>query len=157
MTIQERWIAGSTLATYTPIAGTEVNSLVSGNAVLSSIIVDNSVIGDMYADISVSLGSVTTGAGIVFLGLYLYPLNQDGTTYGDGRFGASATGVPPVDYWVGNIAYIASTTAVIPGTARGILLPFAKFKPVFYNLLGVTMASSANTIKMITYNRKISS
>ena len=84
----------------------------------------------------------------------LYPFNQDGSTYGDGRFGSSAAGPPASPYWVGNIV-VPTGTAANEGTIRGIILPPGQFKWVIYNQLGVTMAGSANTAKYRTYNRQI--
>lgn len=152
----EHFVAGSGAGlTWTAAFGSEVNSVVSGNAVLSSIQIDNSTTLDVFADVSISLGSVTPGAGVPFLGLYLYGLNEDGTSYGDGRFGTSAAGPPPSSTFVGSISCVPSTAGVITGMARGIILPPGKFKFVLYNLAGVTLAASANVVDYRTYNRSV--
>jgi hypothetical protein len=152
----EKWIAGSGQGlTWGAAFGSEVNSVVNGNAVISSVQVDNSTALDVFADVSISLGSVTTGAGAPYIGIYLVPLNQDATSYGDGRFGSSAAGPPPPAYWVGSIPCQVSTAAVITGEVRGIVIPPGKFKFLLYNQAGVTLAASSNTVAYRTYNRQV--
>lgn len=151
----EKWVAGG--VSWADWFGSELNSLgTTNNAVLSSVQVDNTSALDIFADLSMSLGSVTTGSGSPFIGLFLYPLNEDGTSYGDGRFGSAAAGPPPADYWVGNMGLPASTTGVLTGMVRGIVVPFGKFKLVLWNQAGVALAASANHVKGQTYNRQIS-
>ncbi len=152
----ERLIGGSGVGlTWTSCFSTELNSLVNGNAVISADVINNATALDMLADVSVSLGSVTTGAGLPYIGLYIYPLNQDGSSYGDGRFGSSAAGPPSTLYAVGAIAAPASTTAVVTGMVRGIWLLPGSFKFLIFNSLGVNFASSANTVEYRTYNRQV--
>ena len=148
----QKYVTGGT-PSYTSCFSTEVNSLASGNAVLSATQIDNTTNLDLFADVSVSLGSVTP-TGSPFIGLYLYPLNEDGTSYGDGRFGSSAAGPPPSAYFVGVIPCVA-TAGVITGTLRGVVLPPSKFKFVLYNGTGVSLASSSNTIDYKTYNYSV--
>jgi len=153
----EKWIAGSLQGLTWGSAGfsTEVNSLVNGNAVIAATQLDNSTALDIFADLSVVLGSITTGSGAPYLGFYLYPLNEDGSTYGDGRFGSSAAGPPPSLYRVGAIMLPASTTATLKGAIRGIVLPPGRFKFLLYNQAGATLAASSNTIDYRTYNRAV--
>lgn len=134
---------------------TEVNSLANGNAVLAASAIDNSTNLDRIVDFSVSLGSVTPGAGAPYIGVYLIPLNQDGSTYGDGRFGSAAAGPPPSEYWAGNIRCKASTAGVITGIIQGARLPPGSFKWCIYNQAGVSLASSSNTLQHRIYNRVI--
>lgn len=149
----QKFVAGIAGLTYqTSSFGSELNSLVNGNAVLGSLQLDNSSNLDLFADFSISLGSVTTGAGAPYIGLYLYPLNEDGSTYGDGAFGTSAAGPPPSAYYIGSIPCQVSATGVIVGTLRGVLLPPGKFKLVLYNQAGVTLAASANNVLYRTYD-----
>lgn len=131
---------------------TEVNSVVNGNAILAASAINNSTALDQYFDVSVSLGSITPGAGAPYIGFYIYALNQDGTTYGDGRFGTSAAGPPPSQYFAGSVPCVASTAGVITGIIRGVLLPPGQFKLVLYNQAGATLAASANTIQIRSYN-----
>src|SRR6185437_1709495 len=108
----EKWVNGSGqgLTWSAAINSTELNSLANGNAVLLATQIDNSVAFDMFADFSVALGSAAF-ASPNYIGLYLYPLNQDGTTYGDGRFGTAAAGPPPSNYYMGSIGLVAATQA----------------------------------------------
>lgn len=153
----ETWIGGNGQGlTWGAAFGTEINSVVSGNAVLSSVAVANGTPLDIFADVSCSLGSVTPGSGAPYIGIYLVPLNEDGTSYGDGRFGTSAAGPPASQYFVGSIPCIPSTAGVITGMVRGIILPPGSFKFIMYNLAGVTLAASANVIDYRTYNRQVS-
>lgn len=150
----QTWKAGTLQGLTWGTAGfsTEVNSVINGNAVLAANQIDNSTALDQFFDLSVSLGSITPGAGAPYIGFYLVPLNQDGTTYGDGRFASSAAGPPASQYYVGSVPCVPSTAGVITGMVRSILLPPGKFKLILYNQAGATLASSANTIQMRSYN-----
>ena len=153
----EKWIAGSGVGlTWTAaITASVLNAIVNGNAILSDVDIDNSAALDVFADVSIAFGAVTTVAPN-FIGVYLYPLNEDGTTYGDGKFGSSAAGPPPSCYWVGNIIVPIATTTAFEGILRGIILPPGHFKFAFYNQAGVTLAGSgANAAKYRTYNRSV--
>lgn len=156
MSSTEKWVAGST-GGWASAFGSEINSIVNGNAILSGTVIDNSANADMFCDVSFSLGSITP-SGTPYLGLYMYLLNQDGSTYGDGRFAASAAGPPPQNYYCG-FAGVPAVTGVVtgefnlPGRRSPLILPQGLFKFVLYNSLGVTLAGSANTIKYRTYNR----
>lgn len=153
----EKWIAGSGVGlTWTAAFSTEVNSVVNGNAILSSVAIANGTALDIFTDVSISLGSVAAGAGAPYIGIYLVPLNEDGTSYGDGRFGTSAAGPPASQYFVGSIPTLISTTAVITGSVLGIIMPPGTFKFILYNQAGVTLAASANVVDYRTYNRAIS-
>lgn len=150
----DKWVAGAGVGlTWTSICSTEVNSIVSGNAILCTVSVANGTALDTYMDLSISLGSITSGAGSPYIGLYVYPLNQDGTTLGDGRFGSSTTAVPPSQYFGCSIPVVASATAVIVGACTGVLIPPGTFQVVLYNLAGATLAGSANVVKYRTYNK----
>jgi hypothetical protein len=150
----EKWIAGSGVGlTWTAINSTELNSLANGNAVLLANQIDNSTALDMFMDISIALGS-TAFAAPNYIGLYLYPLNQDGTTYGDGRFATAAAGPPSPNCLIDAICLVAATQAQ-EGTLTGITIPPGRFKIVLYNQGGVALAASGNTVTYRTYNRAI--
>lgn len=126
----------------------------NGNAILSDLQIDNSTALDVFCDVSFIGGSITSAAPN-YIAIYLYPLLDDGTTYGDGRFGTSAAGPPPSNYAVGSIGLPVGTQA-ITGEVLGIRLPPGKFKFVLYNQAGATLAGSgANSLKYRTYNRAI--
>ena len=151
----ERWIAGTGQGlTYgNAFTGATLNSIASGNAILSDVVIANGTALDIFADVSIALASAAFVAPN-YIGIYLYPLNQDGTTYGDGRFGSSAAGPPPAGYAVGTIGIVAATQAQ-EGTLRGIVMPPGSFKFVLYNQGGVALASSGNVCLYRTYNRQI--
>lgn len=152
----EKWKAGSGQGlTWGNAFSTEVNSITNGQAVLSSIAIANGTALDLFADISIALGSITTGAGAPYIGIYLYPLNQDGSTYGDGRFASAASGPPLSSYFVGQVPLIPSVTQAQEGTVTGVLMPPGSFKLVAYNQAGVALAASSNTFAYRTYNRAV--
>src|SRR6266481_4211067 len=103
----EKWIAGSGVGlTYTDAFSTAtLNSITSGNAILSDLQIDNTTALDIFCDVSIALGSAAFVAPN-YIGIYLYPLNKDNSTYGDGQFGSSAAGPPSGNYWVGNIMLV---------------------------------------------------
>lgn len=148
----EKWIAGSGqgLTWGNAFTGSTLNSIASGNAILSDIAITNGSALDIFADLSINLASAAFVAPN-FIGVYLYPLN-DASVYGDGRFGTSAAGPPPGNYAVGSIGIVAATQAQT-GVLRGIILPPGTFKFVLYNQGGVAFAASANTCLYRTYNR----
>lgn len=151
----EKWVAGSGVGlTFTDCFSTAtLNSIASGNAILSDLQIDNSSALDVFCDVSIALASAAFVAPN-YIGLYLYPLNKDASTYGDGRFGSSAAGPPGSTYWIGNISIVA-TTAVQEGTLTGVKLIPGKWKFVLYNQGGVALASSGNTCQYRTYNRSV--
>ena len=152
----ERWIAGTgqTLSWADAFSTATLNSISNGNAILSDLALDNSSNLNIFADISFAFGSITWAAPN-FLGVYLYPLNKDGSTYGDGRFGTAASGPPTANYWVGNIGF-PTGAAASEGTLTRIILPPGGFKWVLYNQTGATLVgSSGNTCQWRAYNRQV--
>lgn len=157
----EKWIGGSGqgLTFGNLFSAATLNSIASGNAILSDLDIDNSTALDMFMDASFIGGSVTT-TGNPFVGLYIYPRLDDATTYGDGRFGTSAAGPPPSNYLAGTLGLPVGTQA-ITGMFRApygmpILIPPGHFKGVVHNGAGVAFAGAgANTCKFRTYNRQV--
>lgn len=155
-------LAAGVTTTFTSIMTTELNTLASGNAVIGSTSVANGTNLDLTAEFSFVGGGTITTTGSPFLGLYIYPLNGDGSTYGDGRFGSSTTGIPPSNYYRGFCGFPASTAVQtgyfgIPGTGIfQIPLPRGTWKPVLYSLAGVTLSSSGNILYYRTTNRQVS-
>lgn len=153
----EKWIAGSGVGlTWTSIMTTDLNSLASGNALLQAADITNGSALDIFADFSLHLASAAFVAPN-FMALFRYDLNDDGTTYGDGRFTSAAamtSATAPTPYWVGNFPLVAATQ-VQNGTVRGVILPPGTTRVVLWNQGGVNLAASANTLKYRTYNRAI--
>jgi len=151
----EKWIAGSGQGlTWGTLDTTSLNSLASGNAILSGTQIDNTTALDIFADVEVVLASLSPAAPN-YVGVYLYPLNSDGSTYGDGRFSSAAAGPPPAEYYVGSIVMNTAAATAEQGVLRGIVLLPAKQKFVLYNQMGVAFAASGNTLKYRTYNRSV--
>jgi hypothetical protein len=152
----EKFVAGTVGLTYTTAGfGAEVNSLATGNTVMAGTQLDNSANLDVFCDVSVSLGSVTPSVTGPFVGIYLFPLNEDGTTYGNGQFSTVAVAAQPSSpYYAGTIS-LTTSAGVLTGVIRGIIMPPDKFKFGIYNATGVSLAASANTIDYRTYNRQV--
>jgi hypothetical protein len=154
----ERWVAGSGVGlTWTNcFQAADINSLASGSSVLSSSgDIANDTALDIFCDLSCSLGSITPVAPNN-LSVFLYPLNQDGTTYGDNQLvaGTQAAKTPSPSQWVGNLVF-PLVAQVQTGQLNRIILPPGKFRFCVQNNIGVVVASSANTIAYRTYNRQV--
>lgn len=149
----EKLIAGTVGLTWTALGTTVYNSIASGNAILDGTSLTNGTNLDIFCDVSLHLASAAFVAPN-YVGVYLYPLCDDGSTYGDGRFGSSAAGPPPGTYYVGSIGLVAATQAQ-NGVLRGIVMPPGTFEFVLYNQGGVAWAASGNTLKYRTYDRSV--
>jgi hypothetical protein len=146
------WTAGSGVGlTWTDaFTSSTLNSIASGNAILSDLSISNGTALDKYMDISIALASAAfTGTG-ANISIHIYPLNADGSTYGDGKFGTSAAG--PCAYPAAVIIPLVAATQAQTGTFTGIVIPPGTFKLVLVNNGGVALASSSNTCKYRTYN-----
>jgi hypothetical protein len=154
----EQWIGGfyngggGQSLSWASAFSTEINSLASGNAVISTVSITNTK--DIFCDISYVAGATVTTAAPNNLAFYLYPLNEDGSTYGDGRFGSSAAGPPPSNYFAGSIGFAAAAGTTIAGVVTGIIIPPGTFSFVLMNNAGVQLAASS-TCKFRTYNRAV--
>jgi hypothetical protein len=145
---------------FASLMTTELNSLVTGNAIIGSTSIANATNLDLEIELSFTTGGSITPSGSPFVAVYLYPLNGDGTSYGDGRFGSSAAGPPPSNYYQGFCGLPATAgtqtgTFGIPFLGTRILLPNGTFKPVFYNNTGVTLSSSGNILYYRTTDRSV--
>jgi hypothetical protein len=151
----EKWIAGSGVGlTWTDAFATAtLNSIASGNAILSAVSITNQTALDIFADVSLHLASAAFVAPN-YIGVYLYPLTHGGSVYGDGRFGTSAAGPPASTYYKGSIVLVAATQAQ-DGILTGIVIPPGTFSLVLYNQGGVAFAGSGNTCQYRTYNRSV--
>lgn len=155
----EKWVGGSGQGlTWGAAFGASVGSLGSGNAVLSTIAISNGSALDVFADLSIVSATTINPTAPNYLGVYLYPLAEDGATWGDGSLttGSAASGAPPSQYYVGSIATktTGSGVPVVAGTITGIIIPPGSFSFVVYNQMGVTLSSTVD-VKYRTYNRSI--
>jgi hypothetical protein len=159
MANQATWITGGGVGfTWTTaINGADLASLASGSTALSSVAdIANQTALDLYADVSVRLtvGSATPAAG-AFLGLYLVPLLDDGSTYGDGELAAGGTMAraypfpPAATMPLANVA-----TTLLAGFAQAIVIPPGSFRFALYNGgSGISLSTTAgnNVVKYRTY------
>ena len=156
-------VAGAT-STWSSLMTTELGNgsgLVSGNAVQGGTAIDNGTNNDLMAEFSFVGGGSITPTGSPFFALYIYPKNGDNSTFGDGRFGSSATGIPPSNYYKGFCGLPAAAgtqtgTFARPGSSIfQIALPRGIWVPVFYNGCGVTLTSTGNILYYRTTNLSI--
>lgn len=150
----EKWALGA-VNTWTTAFGTEFTTaaISNGNSIASSVVIDNTANLDMFLAVSILCASITpTGAPYMVVGIY--PLHDNTTQYGDGRFGSSAAGTIGGLYSARSVPMVAAVGAQY-GVMFGILIPPLKFKLVLQNSLGVATAASGNTCKYMTHNRVI--
>jgi hypothetical protein len=109
----------------------------------------------MFMGLSYVAGAALTTVAPAYLAFYLYPLSDDASHYGDGRFGSAAAGPPPGGYQIGTIGFAAAASTTIWGQIMNIPIIPAKFKIVLYNQAGIALPASGNTLKYVTYNRSV--
>lgn len=136
------------------MAGTTAGS----NTVLSSVAgIANGTNNDQFMDISCELtiasSAVAAGANLAF---WIYPLQEDGTTYGDGLLtaGTQATLTPA---WapLPPIVLAASTRTSLIGQINGIVIPPETFKVAIQNNSGFALTSGTQTCSFKTYNQNL--
>lgn len=160
MANKSSWVAGAggsglTYAT-SGFTLTDFNSLAAANSVVAASAITNSSSLDLYADVSFSVvvGGTTTATSR--MDLFLLPLNQDATTYGDGA--ASGATLPSVGYQVASVGVKTGVTNgnAVTGTWRGVVLPPGNFKFAVVNQLGVALnATSSAAVSYRTYNENL--
>jgi hypothetical protein len=157
MAVVSGWQGGrlnSGLAWTTCFQAADAGTLANGSSVLSSTgDITNGTSLDMFADISFSVtlasNTIAAGANIAF---WIYPLNEDGTTYGDNQFvGGTAKAATPSFPSVGafNNPAVASTTTLV-GLIPQLVIPPGTFRFLVQNNCGFTL--TAATIKYRSYN-----
>lgn len=163
MTNRTAWTAGNGVGyTWTTaINSADMASMATANTVVSSVAdIANQTNQDIFTDLSFSLAiassTIVAGANIAF---WLFLLNQDGTTYGDGNFtnGTAAAKTPtfaPCAIFP-LIAAAAQTTMV--GTVSGIIIPPGSFRFAVQNNSGFTLTAGTQTVKYRTYNTNLNS
>jgi hypothetical protein len=158
MSNRTAWTAGNGqgLTWGTAINSADMASMTNGQSVVSGVAdIANGTNLDIYADLSFSLAisssTIAAGANIAF---WLFLLNQDGTTYGDGQFtnGTAATKTPtfaPCGIFP-LVAAAAQTTLV--GFVQGIIVPPGSFRFAMQNNSGFSLTAGTQTVKYRTYN-----
>jgi hypothetical protein len=157
MASRTAWTAGNGVGlTWTAVmAGTDLAGLATANTVLSTDTVTNGTALDQYMDLSVrcSITSTTVTAG-ANIALWLYPLLDDGATYGDGQFvagtGAALTPTFPPIAVIPLVAASAQTKLV--GASLELIIPPGTFKIALQNNSGATLATTTQNCLYRTYN-----
>lgn len=151
-----RWLVDTNWTAATFTAG-DLNSLASGGGAVSTAAITNGTALDLYADVSfiVTVGGTTTATS--YLTLYILPLQQDGTTYGDGA--ASSSSAQPVATYLAASCLVKSGTtsgSAVSGMFRQIVLPPGDFVFAVGNNLGVALnATAAMTMKYRAYDENL--
>ena len=172
MTARTAWTPGNgeTLSWGTVINTTDVQSMATASSVLSGVAdITNGTALDMFMDVSMSL-SVTSSTGPIAganVAFWLYPLNQDGTTYGDNQFSAgtqkaATPNFPPFGTFASSVATTATTSVgtagssltafTFTGTLTGVVIPPGSFRVTMQNNYGVALSTGPQSIKYRTYN-----
>jgi hypothetical protein len=153
-----KWIGGSGAGLTTwadAFTGSTLNSLAAGNAIISDLLISNNTPLDMFGDISIHLASAAFAAPAQ-IALYIYPLNRDGSTFGDGRYFPSgiptAAAGPPAAHLLACTMQLVAATQAQDNIFTGIQLPPRPFRWVLYNPNSVALASSGNLCQYQTYN-----
>jgi hypothetical protein len=159
------WVAGLgqglTWGTLINSADMTAGPLATANTVLSSVAdIANGSALDQFMDISVSLvissNTIAAGANLAF---WIYALNQDGTTYGDGILvagtGAAVTPSFPPCAIIG--LHAATSQTALLGFYQGIIIPPGSFRVAIQNNSGFTLTSGTQTVKYRTYNQNLNS
>jgi|SRR5208282_593114 len=156
MTSRTAWVAGNGAGlTWTALFGSEVATPATAYTTLSSVVVANGASLDQFMDISLeaTISSSTIAAGANFT-LWLMPLMEDGTTYGDGSVTTTPAAVTPGLFPVAVMPLLAkAATTNLYGYVQGIILPPLSFAMALQNNSGFTL--TACTVDYKTYNQNL--
>jgi hypothetical protein len=151
------WTPGNGVGyTWTTLINTaDLATMPNGSTVLSSVAdIANQTNQDMFMDISfsqaIASSTIVAGANLAF---WLFYLNQDGTTYGDGQFVAGTQKAQTPSFTAAGqfslFAGAAQTTLV--GMITQIPIIPGSFRVAEQNNSGFTF-SGTQTVKYRTYN-----
>jgi len=135
------------LAAAVSLLTTELNSLANGSASAASAAIANQTDLNVYADIELVLGSLSPVAPN-YCTLYILEA-IDGSNYPSAT-GSVLRNQPSQILCTFPLDTTASTAQRV--VVRNVVIPPGSFKVVLDNQAGVALASSGNTVKMITYN-----
>lgn len=164
----QKWVGGYYSATggagnqWTSVCSSELNSLPGNDAILCGTVISNQTNQDLSGMLSFTFGSTTTQGGSPYLSVFIYPLNEDNSTYGDGNYASFAGGPPPAQYATNCIIPApASATSAFKGECGPFPLPPVAFKFVIFsnlntNASGDDAAASGNVVYLNTSNFVIS-
>ena len=161
MTSRTAWTAGNGvgLTWTTLINSSDLASMANGSSVLSSVAdIANGTNLDQFMDISAicAIASSTIVAGSN-LALWLYALQEDGSTYGDGQFTAGTQAAKtPTFAPIGTMPLVAAASqTTLVGFVQGIIIPPGSFRVAMQNNSGFALTSGTQTVKYRTYNQQL--
>jgi hypothetical protein len=138
------------------INSADMASMTSAYTVLSTVAgIANGTNLDQFMDISCKLviasNTVAAGANISF---WLYPLQEDGSTYGDGQLTAGTpANLTPAWSPIATVPlYAAAAQTTLWAYAQGIVLPPGTFKIAMQDNSGFNLTSGTQTCDYRTYN-----
>lgn len=163
MTGRTAWTAGNGqgLTWGTLVNSADLASMANGKTVLSSVAdIANGTALDQFMDISaicaISSSTIVAGANLAF---WLYLLQEDGLTYGDGQLTAGTpASITPVNTpdFLGAIPLVAAASqTTVVGDLRGLIIPPGSFRVAMQNNSGFTFTSGTQTVKYRTYNQNL--
>lgn len=152
------WTAGNGvgLTWTTLINSSDMASMPNADTVLSTVAdIANGTNLDMFMDVSASLAiassTIVAGANLAF---WLYALNQDGTTYGDGQLtaGTQAAKTPTFAAFGTMPLVAAASQTTLLGYIQQVIIPPGSFRVAIQNNSGFALTSGTQTVKYRTYN-----
>jgi hypothetical protein len=152
----QNWTPGA-VSSPTPIfnAGANLNSMATGAAVMDIADIVNTI-GDVYASLGLSISCVAA-VSPAQLNIYLYRLNLDGTTYGDGQLVGGTqkpTITPSPSLYRGAIVGVVGATTIV-GTLDFIPLTLGTFRFVVQSQVGAAINPTGNSAWYTTSNLKV--
>lgn len=146
-------VASSPIAIFN--SGAYLNSLATGAAIMDGADIVNTT-GDCYASLGLSIACAAAVAPAQ-LNIFVYRLNLDGSTYGDGQLVGGtqkATTTPSPSLFRGSIVGVVGATAIV-GTLDFIPIPLGNFRFVIQSQVGAAINASGNSVWYTSYNLKV--
>jgi hypothetical protein len=142
--------------------GSDLNSLPNGDSVLSSVTaIGNGSSLDQFFDVSfvltIASSTVLVGANLT---MWLFPLNGDGTTYGDNSLTAgSQAAITPGLYpkLVMPLRAASGITKLYGTNNEPLVMPPGNWLPVLQNNSGFALSASGNAGYFRSYNINLNS
>jgi hypothetical protein len=165
MTATTGWVGGrlnSGLGWTSFFNAADLNSMPSGDTVLSSMsAITNGTSLDQFFEVSfkLTIASNTIAAGAL-LALYLFKLQGDGSTYGDGSLvaGTQAAITPGIfPKLVMPLRPATAQTILIGENEDPLVLPPGTWLPALQQISGFTLASSGNSAWFRSFNINLNS
>jgi hypothetical protein len=131
---------------WASVLSTGLNALAATTGKAISAAIDNSVTGDLFDDLELSVTFASAPTAGTVVELYLLPSIDGGTTYPDG----SSSVTPQSSLYVGGFAVRAVTTAQVM-VLRGVALPPGSFKYLVQNTTNQAFPATGSTLERNSY------